>query len=105
VERNRVATRPGDGVEYKTTDPERHVTEVKTLGFERSCSHDAEPIPCTVLDPFMGAGTTGLVADRLQRNAIGFELSDEHTDRAVNRVGNDRPGGPGGLLDIMEAQP
>jgi DNA modification methylase len=28
----------------------------------------------TVLDPFAGAGTTGLVADRLQRNAILIEL-------------------------------
>jgi hypothetical protein len=32
-----------------------------------------EPIPCTVLDPFAGAGTTLLVADRLQRSAIGIE--------------------------------
>ena len=29
------------------------------------CTHNLDPIPCTVLDPFSGAGTTGLVAEKL----------------------------------------
>jgi DNA modification methylase len=40
----------------------------------------------TVLDPFFGAGTTGLVADRLQRNAIGIELNQEYADLAMRRI-------------------
>jgi DNA modification methylase len=53
----------------------------------------------TVLDPFGGAGTTGLVADRLQRNAILIELNPEYAAMAEKRINGDR----GGLLDMMEA--
>lgn len=53
----------------------------------------------TVLDPFGGAGTTGLVADRLQRNAILIELNPQYAAMASKRVATDR----GGLLDLMEA--
>lgn len=40
----------------------------------------------TVLDPFGGAGTTGLVADRLQRNAILIELNPEYAAMAEQRI-------------------
>ena len=39
-----------------------------------TCSHD-ETIPCTVLDPFGGSGTTGLVARNLKRDCILIELN------------------------------
>ena len=45
----------------------------------------------TVLDPFGGAGTTGLVADRLERNAILIELNPEYIDIAERRIHNDAP--------------
>lgn len=45
----------------------------------------------TVLDPFGGAGTTGLVADRLQRNAILIELNPEYAAMAERRIFNDAP--------------
>ena len=45
----------------------------------------------TVLDPFGGAGTTGLVADRLQRNAILIELNPEYAVMAEKRIDNDAP--------------
>ena len=57
------------------------------------------PVGGTVLDPFGGAGTTGLVADRLQRNAILIELNPEYAAIADRRINGDR----GGLLDVMEA--
>jgi DNA modification methylase len=57
------------------------VNTVKGLG------HD--PIPCTVLDPFAGAGTTLLVADRLQRDAIGIELNPDYADMAERRLQRD----------------
>ena len=40
----------------------------------------------TVLDPFGGAGTTGLVADRLGRNAVLIELNPTYADMARRRL-------------------
>lgn len=57
------------------------------------------PAGGTVLDPFGGAGTTGLVADRLQRNAVLIELNPDYAAIARRRIDADR----GGLLDAMEA--
>lgn len=39
-----------------------------------------------ILDPFMGAGTTALVATKLNRKFIGFELNPEYVDIAVKRL-------------------
>lgn len=39
-----------------------------------------------VLDPFMGSGTTGLVAKKLGRKYIGIELSPEYCEMAENRI-------------------
>lgn len=39
-----------------------------------------------VLDPFMGAGTTALVASKLNRNYIGFELNAEYIKIANKRL-------------------
>jgi DNA modification methylase len=41
----------------------------------------------TVLDPFIGSGTTALVARRLGRKAIGIDLNAEYLDMAVRRAG------------------
>jgi len=43
----------------------------------------------TVLDPFGGAGTTGLVADRLGRNAVLVELNPEYAEIARKRLSGD----------------
>lgn len=45
----------------------------------------------TVLDPFGGAGTTGLVADRLQRNALLIEINPEYAEMAKARIHGDAP--------------
>jgi DNA modification methylase len=45
----------------------------------------------TVLDPFGGAGTTGLVADRLQRNAVLIELNPAYAEMARRRIEGDAP--------------
>jgi DNA modification methylase len=44
-----------------------------------------------VLDCFGGAGTTGLVADRLQRDAILIELNPEYAAMAQIRIEDDGP--------------
>lgn len=45
----------------------------------------------TILDPFAGAGTTGLVADRLQRHAILVELNPQYAEMARRRIHGDAP--------------
>jgi DNA modification methylase len=45
----------------------------------------------TVLDPFNGAGTTGLVATRLGRNYIGIELNAEYIEMSQRRIEDDAP--------------
>ena len=44
------------------------------------------PAGGTVLDPFGGAGTTGLVADRLQRHAVLIELNPDYAAMAERRI-------------------
>ncbi len=61
----------------------------KTAGWAASCSCGALSKPGTVIDPFFGAGTTGLVADRLQRNCIGIELNPEYAAMATRRIGDE----------------
>lgn len=45
----------------------------------------------TVLDPFHGAGTTGLVALRLGREYIGIELNPEYVELSKQRIYQDAP--------------
>jgi modification methylase len=40
----------------------------------------------TILDPFMGSGTTALVAKRNKRNYIGFELNKDYCELAQKRI-------------------
>ncbi len=51
----------------------------------------ADPARSTVLDPFAGSGTTGLVANRHNRNFIGIELNPEYAEMARRRITNDAP--------------
>lgn len=62
-----------------------------TLGWTPSCACKASVTSCAVLDPFGGSGTTGLVADRLQRNAILIELNPTYADMAKRRLSGDAP--------------
>ena len=57
------------------------------------------PAGGTVLDPFFGAGTTGLVADRHGRHAIGIELNPEYVQIAEKRLRRDA----GMFADIVVA--
>jgi len=44
-------------------------------------SHEGD----TVLDPFVGSGTTGLVCSVLNRNFIGIDLNEEYLDLSIKR--------------------
>lgn len=47
------------------------------------------PAGGTVLDPFIGSGTVGLVAKRLDRHYIGIELNPDYCTLAEQRIGGD----------------
>jgi DNA modification methylase len=84
-----------------TTRIKRSVWTVPTLAFGEAHFATFPPAliePCilagcpkggTVLDPFGGAGTTGLVADRLGRNAILIELNEAYAAMAERRIRSD----------------
>lgn len=72
------AKRPG----FKSVSAER-----VTVGWRQACRCKlAEPVPCTVLDPFLGSGTSGEVANALGRYAIGCDLKAEYLDLALRRM-------------------
>ena len=48
----------------------------------RLCSRGGE----TILDPFMGSGTTGVAAVRAGRRFIGIEIDPAHFETAVQRI-------------------
>ncbi|WP_339862325.1 site-specific DNA-methyltransferase [Paremcibacter congregatus] len=58
---------------------------------------------CVVLDPFGGAGTTGLVADRLQMDSILCELNEEYIDIASDRIEGEQGMFPSVEIIIPEA--
>lgn len=58
---------------------------INQVGFT-DCECNAGFSPGVVLDPFMGAGTTALVARKLNRNYIGFELNADYIKIAEKRI-------------------
>lgn len=77
----------------------RGTSLVKTLGWAPSCKCElAAVVPCIVLDPFGGAGTTGLVADRLGRDAVLLELNPEYAAMTKARLQAD-----GGMMTKVES--
>jgi hypothetical protein len=58
----------------------------ETLGWSPSCDHAHEPVPCTVLDPFAGSGTTLLVARNHGRHSVGIELNADYCQIAADRL-------------------
>jgi DNA modification methylase len=58
----------------------------QTVGWEASCEHDDPSGRCAVLDPFAGAGTTGIVGARHGRDFTGIELSGAYAKMARRRL-------------------
>ena len=61
-------------------------TIVKTTGWRPACTCNAPAVPCTVLDPFGGSGTTAGVALYHRRNAILCELNPEYAAMVPGRI-------------------
>ena len=71
-----INTRPYPGAHFAVFPPDLAETCIKA----GSAKGD------TVLDPFMGAGTVGLVAQNLERKWIGIELSEEYCGLIKERI-------------------
>jgi DNA methylase len=54
-------------------------TATETTGWQPTCTHNRKPVPDVVLDPFAGAGTTGMVAEQLGREFLGIELNAKYS--------------------------
>jgi DNA modification methylase len=74
-----IATQPFSGAHFATFPP----------ALIEPCIKAGCPEGGLVLDPFGGAGTTGLVADRLGRSAILCELNPEYVEMAAKRIRQD----------------
>ena len=75
-----VATKPYKGAHFATFPPD----------LIRPCILAGAPPQYTVLDPFMGSGTTALVAKQLHRHYLGIELNPAYIDLARERLGEPR---------------
>ena len=79
--------RLGIGQRKDDTRGHRITAEYHTIGWQPACDCDAgAPVSQAVLDPFAGAGTTGLVAAKLGRDAVLIELNPEYTKMTRNRL-------------------
>ena len=76
-----IATRPFKEAHFATFPPD--LAEI--------CIKSGSRPGDTVLDPFGGAGTTGLVADRLGRDAVLIELNPQYAQMARERITSDAP--------------
>lgn len=84
-----IATRPYPEAHFATFPPD----------LAERCIKAGCPVGGTVLDPFGGAGTTGLVADRLGRDAILIELNPAYAALARDRLSRD-----GGMFAAIAAE-
>ena len=88
----------GKDIESNSTRNKRSVWTIPTKPFKEAhfavfppdliepCILAGCPAGGVVLDPFMGSGTTGMVAAMYQRNFIGFELNPEYCKIAEKRI-------------------
>jgi site-specific DNA-methyltransferase (adenine-specific)/modification methylase len=72
------------GVSRWSSEGRHHPTQ-KPVGLMEWCILQAGDA-LTVLDPFMGSGTTGVACARLGRKFIGIEIDEGYFDKACERI-------------------
>lgn len=74
----------------KCGKPKERITNLThehiTIGWKNPCNCNAEFEPGTVLDPFAGSGTTGLVAIKERVNCIMVEIKPEYCEMIERRL-------------------
>ena len=70
---------------YVNTKESTHPCE-RPVGLYKWCIEQVPKQPQTILDPFMGSGTTGVAAIQLGRKFIGIEREPKYFDIACQRI-------------------
>jgi len=70
---------------YVNTKESDHPCE-RPVGLYKWCIKQVPKQPQTILDPFMGSGTTGVAAIQLGRKFIGIEREPKYFDIACKRI-------------------
>lgn len=71
--------------DWRRSDPGRtHPTQKPEKVMEWCLT--LRPKAATVIDPFMGSGTTGVACARLDRRFVGIDLSEEYCETAARRI-------------------
>lgn len=97
-EEHKRADAPGAKVSPSSVFRTNKIKQHKTIGWQPTCDDTCREEewsrgsvtptePGTVLDPFMGSGTTGLVAIQEGRRFIGIDISEEYCSMARERLG------------------
>src|SRR3989338_8913503 len=87
---------------HPTEKPEELLYRVISLGSKKNDS---------ILDPFMGSGTSGVVAKKLSRNFVGIEIDKGYFQMATDRVNKEQnnkmsyPECSDGLFSSLEKEP
>ena len=83
---NRISVIPGRDSATRMNSKDMGQVERVDLGWYPSCEHNVQPMASTILDPFVGSGTTCAVAQRLGRKGIGIDMSEEYIKLATKRI-------------------
>jgi site-specific DNA-methyltransferase (adenine-specific) len=92
INRIRYATRPAKNVKIDDTgfanrDGGRHLTETQTVGWQKNCTCSTDVLDrCTILDPFCGSATTGVVSLQHNHKFIGIDGKEEYLSIAESRL-------------------
>jgi DNA modification methylase len=70
----------------KRSDPDREHPTQKPLALMSWCIQQCKNNPKTIIDPFMGSGTTGVAAIQMGRKFIGIEREPKYFDIACKRI-------------------
>jgi len=74
-----------NGMLRRGDDVRKHPTQ-KPVGVMKWCLEQLPEKAETVLDPFMGSGTTGVACAEMDKQFIGIELDEEYFDIACKRI-------------------
>jgi len=95
----RWSTNNAEGSPYETQSSMQKTYRTAGWSVDCPCGCSAPVVPCTVLDPFTGSGTTCVVALNHGRKFIGTELNPEYIKIATDRIADEAPMN---LMDVME---
>jgi len=76
----------GAGVGFQRKEEEKRHTCPKPINMMEIVVNRFSLLSDTILDPFMGSGTTGVAALKLGRKFIGIEIERKYFDIAVERI-------------------